>query len=160
MDQQVSLQLLDFCCGGPLYETVASMLTSSFEKHFRSQRVNELNAEFQHSFFSALEESHPLVVLLIVNSNQFRRVGEFIQRIKARSQALGIIVITEEYDAGEMFELLKRGASDFMVPPVNVSTIVPRIWRLLNKAGGRHDSIHPLKATVGIRSLVGEAPSF
>ena len=160
MDQPISLYLLDFCHSGRLYETLATILRSSFEKHLQSQSVNELNAEFQDSFLRALEDSQPLVVLLIVNSNQFERAGEFIQRIKARRHDSGIIVITEEFDAGEMFEMMKLGASDFIIPPVSASTTVPRIWRLLNEASSRDDSTHSHKAMIGLRSLVGEAPSF
>lgn len=160
MDQPVSLQLLDFCHSGPLYETLVTILTSSFEEQVQSQRVAEPNAEFRDAFFSTLDDSRPLVVLLIVKRNQFECAGGFIEGLIARKHDSGIIVITEEYDPGELLELIKRGASDFIVPPVNVSTTLPRIWRLLNKANWRPDSIHSLKATVGMRSLVGEAPSF
>ena len=160
MDQPISLQLLDLCHSGPLYETLVTILTSSFGEHLEAQSVNELDAEFQDAFFSKLDGAHQLVVLLIVNTNQFERAGEFVQGIKARRHDSGIIVITEEYNAGEIFGLMKRGASDFIVPPISVSTTLLRIGRLLKRENWRDDSTLSLKERVGMRCLVGEAPSL
>ena len=153
MHEPISLHLLDFCHSGRLYETLATILRSSFAEHLQSQSVNELNAEFERSFLRDLEDSQPLVVLLIVNSNQFKRARELIQQIKAKRHDSGIIVITEEFDAGEMFEMMRLGTSDFIIPPVSAANTVPRIWRLFHKASSRD-------VTAGLRSLVGEAPSF
>lgn len=160
MDPQLNIHLLDFSHSGHLYEQLAATLESSFDKHFQRQRVNEPGTGFQDAFFSNLEDSGTLVVLLMINRRQVRQASEFIQGIKARKLDSEIIVITEDCDAGEILELMKLGASDFMVPPVNVSATVPRIWRLVSKASWRQDPIQSVKATVGMKLLIGQAPSF
>ncbi len=160
MDRAFSLQLLNIGRGGQLYITLAALLKSSFEDHFWSHSVDELDAESQDALFKNLEASTSLIVLLIIDRSELPHAGGFIQGIKARKPAAEIIVITEEHDAGEMFDLIKLGASDVIVPPVNVSTILPRISRLLHRAEPRQDATQSLKAIVGMRLLVGQSPSF
>src|SRR5207249_5891134 len=52
------------------------------------------------------------------------------------------------------------GASDFITPPFNVAATIPRVRRLLHKAKWRNDSTQSLKAKIGLRFLIGEAPIF
>lgn len=159
MDQPIAVHLFDFCRGGHLYETLVASLKSSFGEHFRWQSVNELDVEFQDAFFRNPEASKPPVVLLIVNRPQFQHAGEFIKGIKARNPDSEIVIITEECESGEIFDLMKPGATNVIVPPLDVSTMVPRIWRLLSKANWRPD-LRSLKAALGMKLLVGEAPNF
>lgn len=160
MDQAFSLQLLNVGCGGQLYETLVAILKSSFADHFRWHCVAELNSECQSEFLETLEPSNPLIVLLINDSGGFSQTGSFIQEIKARKSDAEIIVITEECDAGEMFDPMKLGASDFIAPPVNVSTALSRILKLLDKTEQRQAVTHSLKTIVGMKLLIGQSPSF
>jgi two-component system, NtrC family, response regulator GlrR len=160
MDQPISIQLFDFCHSGQLCESLVAILRSSFEEYFRWQVVSEPNAEFEDAFFCNLEVSKALVVLFIVDKDQFEHAGNLIRGIKARKYDSEIIVITDDCNASELVELMKHGATDFIIPPVNLSATVSRIWRLLKKSSWRQDSTQFLKAIVGMKLLVGEAPSF
>jgi two-component system response regulator GlrR len=160
MDQPISLQLLDFCRSGPLYETLVAILKSAFGAHFRWQSIDETSSEFQEAFSFSTEIPESLVLLLIVNRHQFQQAGEFIRESKTRRRETEIVVITEECDVSEIAALLKNGASDFIVPPLQLPNIVPRIRRLLDKANSQPDSTQSLKAKFGMKLLVGQAPSF
>ncbi|HEY3040662.1 MAG TPA: sigma-54 dependent transcriptional regulator [Pyrinomonadaceae bacterium] len=160
MDQAFSLQLFNVGRGGQLYETLVAILNSSFEDRFSWQSVDDLDPESQDAFFKTLEVSTSLVVLLIFDRGNLPQAGGFIQGIKTRNSDAEIIVMTEESDARELFGPTKLGASDFIVPPVNVSTIVPLILKLLAKAERRQAATKSLKALVGMKLLVGQSPTF
>jgi two-component system response regulator GlrR len=159
MDKQSNLKLFDVCGGGPLYETLEATLKSTFGGRFRSQSVDGLDGRSQAGLLARLEVANPQVILLIVDNNQLSRACNFIKEVKARKQGSDVVVISEECDASEMFDLLKVGASDFMVAPISVPDTVARIWRLFGE-NPRHDLTQSLKATAGMKLLVGQAPSF
>jgi DNA-binding NtrC family response regulator len=161
MDKQYSLQLFDTCGGGAFYESLRAMLENAFGEAVRSQSVAGLSVESKDAFLSTLEVANPLLVLLIVDKEQLPPARGFIKEIKARRHDSEVIVITEECDAGdEMYDLLNLGASDFLVPPIDLSYLVPRVSKLLSDAHQASDSTQPLKTMVGMRRLVGVAPTF
>jgi DNA-binding NtrC family response regulator len=160
MDQALNIQLFNVGRAGQLYETLVSVLKNSFEGHFQCHDVEELNSESQAAFFKALEVSNSLVVLLTINKRELPQAAGLIQGIKARRPDAEIMVIPEECDEDEMLDLVKLGASEFMLPPVNVSTTLPRILKLLDKAERRQSGTKSLKAILGMKLLVGESPTF
>jgi two-component system response regulator GlrR len=160
MDQAFSVQLFNIGSRGQLYETLLAILKNSFADHFLSHSVDELNSESQDAFFKSLRVSNSPVILLIVNRRDLAQAVRFIQGAKASKPDTEIIVITEECNSVEMSELIKLGASEFIVPPVNVCSIVPQILRLIEKAEQRRDSTQYVKAVVGMKLLVGQSSSF
>jgi two-component system response regulator GlrR len=160
MDERLSIHLFDFCHNLPLCETFVATLKNSFESEgeLRLEVVNEFLGE--GDFYRKLESSKPHVVLLILRRDQLQLVCRLIQGIKAKRYDSEIIVIPEGCEAHEILDLIKLGASDFIIPPVNVSTTMPRIWRVLEKSNWRDDPTQSLKAKLGLKLLVGKAPVF
>jgi len=70
----------------------------------------------------------------MINRRQFQQASEFIRGIKARKLESEIIVITEDCDAGEIFELLKLGASDFVSKPFDDSDLAA-LWAYVRSGG-------------------------
>jgi DNA-binding NtrC family response regulator len=162
MEQQLSIQLFDFCPSPQLCETLVTILRASLENEAKVHRddVSEFGEEFETSFFKKLEVSNPQLVLMILGPAQVAVVRQLIQGIKTSKHDPEIILIAEECDAKEILALMSLGAADFIIPPVNVSATMPRVWRLLQKARSRIDSTQFLKAKVGMRLLIGESPIF
>jgi two-component system, NtrC family, response regulator GlrR len=162
MDQQISIQLFDFCDSGELCETLVAILSAALEgeAELHWEGVSKLTGEFEGGFFRRLEVSKPRLVLLILSTNQVALVREFIQGIKTSKHNPEIILITEECDTNEILNLMMLGASDFITAPINVTATIPLVRRLLQKAKWREDSTQSLKAKIGMRLLIGESATF
>jgi two-component system response regulator GlrR len=162
MEQKLSIQLFDFCGNGQLCETLVTILRAALESEaeLHWEDVSEFCGEFEDSFFGKLEASNPHLVLLILTTAQVPLVRKLIPGIKTGKHDPEIILVTEECDATEILSLMSFGASDFIIPPVNASATMPRVWRLLQKAKSRIDATQSLKAKVGVRLLIGESPIF
>jgi len=162
MDQQINIQLFDFCRSGQLCETLVTILRAALagEAELHWEVVSEFAGKFEDAFFRKLELSKPHLVLLILTTTEVASVRKLIQGIKASKHDPEIILITEQCDANEILDLMMLGAADFITPPINVSATMPRVRRLLEKAKWRIDSTQSLTAKIGMRLLVGEAPIF
>lgn len=162
MDQQLSIQLFDFSRSGQLCETLVGILMDSLknETQLRWEVVGDFPDEFEEAFLKRLEISKPQLVLLILATAQVALVRKIIQGIKSNKYNPEIILVTQECDTNEILDLMTLGASDFITPPINVAATIPRVRRLLQKAKWRNDSTQSLKAKIGLRFLIGEAPIF
>ena len=119
METQPTFQLIDFCGGGRLYETLAAVLRNSFGERFQSRSEKRLNSKSKTEFLTELETTNPRVVLLMIE--QLEQAGDFIRQIKAKKHDSDVIVITEKCDAGQMFDLLAGGATDVIVTPITLA---------------------------------------
>ncbi|HEY6247732.1 MAG TPA: sigma-54 dependent transcriptional regulator [Pyrinomonadaceae bacterium] len=162
MDQPLLIQLFDLCPTGQLCETLEALLLASLgrEVELGVDVIKEFSREFEDTVFKRLEISKPHLILLNFSTSQVALVRKLIQGIKTSKHNPEIILITEEGDANEILDLMTLGASDFITPPINVSATMPRIRHLLEKAKWRSNSTQSLKAKVGLRLLIGEAPIF
>jgi len=162
MEQALKFHIFDFSWGGSLSETLAEILRTSFgsQVELQIEVVNELRVELEPILLKKLEVSNPRILLVVLDKHQVPQVAKLIQSIKAKKQKLEIVGVPAECDSGEIIDLLRSGASDFISPPLNISATVPRIHRLLEKTKGCFDSTQFLKAKIGIKQLVGKAPSF
>lgn len=160
MVQPVSVLLIDCCGRAQLSVQIATILNGLPIDNFLCHTVAELNPESQDNLINNIDDSASLVVLLVIDGQALPNTRRFIQAIKHRNSNAEIIVLSEECDANEMFDLVKLGASDFMVPPVNDANLLPRILRLSEKVKQRKDLTQSLKARVGMKLLVGQSPTF
>jgi two-component system response regulator GlrR len=162
MDQQISIQLFDFCGGGQLCESLMAILRASLksEAKLHSDVVSPVWSELESAVSKKLELSKPQLVLLILGTAQVALVRKFIKGIKTSKHNPEIILVMEECDTNDILDLMALGGSDFITPPINIAAMMPRVRRLLEKAKWRSDSTQSLKAKIGMRLLVGEAPIF
>ena len=157
MVQPSGVVLIDCCSRGEFSARLAGILKAAFTDNFLCHNVAELDPESQENLINSLDASRSFVVLLVTNRRALPLTRRFIQAIKSRTSNTEIIVISEECDAKEMFDL---GASDFVVPPVSNTSLQPRISRLFDKVQQRKDLTQSLKTVVGMKLLVGQSPSF
>src|SRR5258708_1182249 len=162
MKQQLTIQLFNFCRSGQLCETLATILKASLENkaEVHCEDVSDFCPEFEDSFFKVPKSSNPHLVLLILTTAQLPLARKLIPVIKTGKHDPEIMLVTDECDADEILSLMSLGASDFIIPPLNASATMPRVWRLLQKAKSRIEATQSLKARVGLRLLIGESPVF
>jgi len=161
MDQAPSILLFQFGESGQLSEALASILNTSVgDKKLNLKVMTGPSDMTREKFLRSLDTTKPQLVLLVLKQDEFQPICELIKEIKAQDFALEIIVIIEECSASEIFNLLELGATDFIIPPLNPATTMPRIWRLLEKVKGRNDPVQSVKTRAGLRLLVGKASCF
>jgi DNA-binding NtrC family response regulator len=160
--QQPTIQLFDFCRSGKLCETLFTILETSLknEVRLRSDHVSESCAELEKSFIRKLELSNSHLVLLVVTTAEIPLVRKLIPLIKSSKRDPEIILVTDQCGTDEILALMSLGVSDFVMSPVNASTMMPRVRRLLQKAKSQTDATQSIKARVGLRLLIGESPTF
>lgn len=86
--------------------------------------------------------------------------GALIQSIKKEQPEVPIIVVVEQLGPVDTLELLKKGASDLITPPLRVGDTLPRVWRLLEQLDQRASMMQTLMEKVGLKSMVGQSPNF
>ena len=162
MKQQLSIQLFNFCSCGQLCQTLVTILNTSLagEADLHCDDVSVSCLDCEDSFFQKLEGSKPHLVLLLLTTAQIPLVRKLMPGIKTAKNDPEIILVAEECDADEILSLMSLGAADFIIPPLNPSDTMPRVWRQLQRAKSRIDATHALKARVGLRLLIGESPVF
>ncbi len=87
-------------------------------------------------------------------------VARLFQSIRGAMPDALIIVVLEEGDPGETFELLKLWASDFITLPLKSFDILPRAWRLLEHNRRTTALTHSLKEKLGLKNLIGESATL
>ena len=76
-----------------------------------------------------IQQWNPDLVFLVLSKDQLAESKELLESVQ--SFKIPVIVVTEACDSEGMFELLKGGAGDFIMPPLDASNVLPRAWRLL-----------------------------
>lgn len=69
-----------------------------------------------------------------------------------------VLVTTTQPDAFDIFGMLERGASDFLLPPVRHSELVTRLMRQARVTHRGDALVQELKEKIGLKQIVGESP--
>src|SRR5258705_3273649 len=70
-------------------------------------------------------------VLLCGSSCSFRNLTQFLEAAQSLKQMPPIIVVTDLCEPEQLTELLRGGASEFLLPPLDAVHVLPRLWRIL-----------------------------
>src|SRR5438552_360423 len=72
--------------------------------------------------------------------------------------SIAIVIDTEEPEC--LLDLFRSGVDEFFVPPLRAMDILPRVFRLLERAEPELMLVESLKEKLGLKQLVGESPVF
>jgi len=136
-------------------EQLESMLASA---GVGDQLRREIVVDPAHVTFDRNNQASLIFLLLLPVHSESG--GALIQSIKKKQPDIPIIVVVDELGPVDTLELLRKGASDLITPPLKVSDTLPRVWRLLEQLERRTSTIRNLMERVGLKSLVGQAPNF
>ena len=115
------------------------------------------------SEMALLARTHPIsadVTIVIHSRDQLRGVHKFIKTTKANAPGADIILMTDECKSDEILDLLKAGASDYIVPPLSATSALPRISRFIDRTKSQSDPVHQLVRKLSAQEFVGCAPAF
>jgi two-component system response regulator GlrR len=151
--------LLDFTGDGRLCAELRTMLAPSFELLTEPVTVpptpsgmDELSARV-----SALK---PNLIFVALSGALLRHPGEVLGAFTREAVPAPCVVVVEEGGPDETFELLRHGASDFVIAPLREAEVLPRVWRLLEQTRRAEALPRALAEKFGLRNIIGESPAF
>ena len=116
-----------------------------------------IDADAARSFQDEIKRFDPLVIFLIlsprVNDNRS------LHSVKQAALCVPIIAVLEDGEPERVFELLKAGAADYIISPLNASDVLPRTWKLL-APGSDTESAEVFGNNGVTHQLVGKSPDF
>lgn len=121
--------------------------------------IDPTNSKELESQLEILLRGDPRLIFLAGSTAALEDYKACLKTIMKTAADIPIIAAVEGSAPDETFELLKIGASDFVVPPFNSSDILPRVWRLIRQFFGNEENAEA--ADDGPTSqLIGDSPSF
>ena len=139
--------------GGDLKEILASARNPSVE--LRQERAGQGNLA------GAILRCDPAVVFLVLNQFLLNRAAELLSELKKVSADRPLVVVAEQGEPNQIFQLLERGAADFVSSPLKAWDILPRLWRLLGIHSRQSDGVSlPSTASEALRKLIGRDQAF
>jgi len=140
-------------------------LQDILDPHFNLSVVTEAapenvpdDAGAARSFHDKIKTFDPLVIFVILSSRM--KDNRPLQSIKQAALRVPIIAVLEDSEPERVFELLKSGAADFIIPPINASDVLPRTWKLLRSDHKNGKPAEIFETGSLTHRLVGESPDF
>jgi two-component system response regulator GlrR len=100
----------------------------------------------------------PGAVIVVLSTAERAVVEPLFARLRLDDPQRPILVAPRGLDADGIFEVLSRGASDFLLPPYRAEDLVPRLRRMMRSARTRDSLVTRIRAGVGLQNIVGKSP--
>jgi two-component system response regulator GlrR len=104
--------------------------------------------------------ANPDVVVAILDSFEATRLELFFAALRQAFPRRPVLVTTTNPDAFDVFPVLEMGASDFLLPPLRASDVLPRLKRQALVACRSDALVQKLKEDIGLKQIIGESPQF
>jgi DNA-binding NtrC family response regulator len=103
---------------------------------------------------------NPDVVVAALDSFDATKLELFFASLQRAFPHRSVLVTTAHPDLFDVFPVLEMGASDFLLPPLRRSELLPRLMRQA-RATCRGDAlVQKLKEDIGLKQIIGESPVF
>lgn len=156
-----TILLLDFNLSKELSETLQCILSSSFKVKIHSQQAPDRSGPIESDDWpGAISRCRPDLIFLILPGGLLRQEVSLVRAIRDASAKAPLMIVTEEVESHETFELLKLGAVDYLTPPLTAIDILPRVRRVLERSRQGVTITHTLKERFGLKQLIGNSPAF
>jgi DNA-binding NtrC family response regulator len=84
----------------------------------------------------------------------------FLESLRCAFPNCAVLVTTTHPDTFDFFRVLEIGASDFLLPPVRASELLPRLKRHARVLCCGDSLVQKLKEDIGLKHMIGESPAF
>ena len=102
----------------------------------------------------------PEVILLVLPPALLERPEAALEAVRRGAPDVPVIAVTGGGEPTDILRLLELGIYDFVSAPFRACDILPRVWRLVERAHAAGRELGRLKQRIGLRHLLGESPSF
>jgi two-component system response regulator GlrR len=99
----------------------------------------------------------PDVVMVMLDASPGLDLAALFDSARRAFPHRSVLVITTQPDAFDIFEMLERGASDFLMPPVRRSELVTRLLRQTRMTRRDDAIVQKLKEEIGLKQIIGES---
>jgi DNA-binding NtrC family response regulator len=96
----------------------------------------------------------------LILSEKLLKQQELLFQLMRELSPVPIIFVVEKNEPDLMSKLLEGGNADFIIPPLQASDLLPRIWRLINASKHNEALAQSLKERFGLSQLVGASVNF
>jgi DNA-binding NtrC family response regulator len=153
--------LLDLHRSKQLGETLIRILASSFRIEVYSPVHSNIDGiELDGGKLRAMvARADPDLTFLVAASSTLRQ-AETLKLVAKLSAASPLIIVMDEAEPRQAFELLKLGVADYLAAPLDPVDVLPRVWRLSEKLLDSSPATAELKERLGLKQIVGESPAF
>src|SRR5436190_22876940 len=108
----------------------------------------------------AVDFGNPDVVMATLDSFEAKKLELFFASLQQAFPHRPVLVTTTHPDAFDVFPVLEMGASDFLLPPLRRSELLPRLKRQALVASRGDALVQKLKEDIGLKQIIGESPAF
>jgi two-component system, NtrC family, response regulator GlrR len=135
--------------------------------------IEELLAETKGFTFSRLEYhaksglklpaagyGNPDVVVVTLGAFQATETDLLLASLRRAFPDRSVLVTTTHPDTFDFLRVLEMGASDFLLPPLRRSELLPRLMRQAPVACHGDALMQKLKEDIGLKHIIGESPAF
>jgi DNA-binding NtrC family response regulator len=107
-------------------------------------------------------QRQPSLAILLVGHRTLGDGAPFGGVLASLPPDIPVIVVAQDFEATEIRAVLESGVTDFITPPFNSASVLPRVWRLLRHSASCAGDRETLEEKLALRrlGLVGESPSF
>jgi two-component system response regulator GlrR len=147
--------------GGRVGKALRVVLEPHFNVHVQleSERATDARSlRLTQSLEQRIQQANPNLVFLVLSTDQLAEAKELLET--AQNFKIPTIVVTDACDSEGMFELLKGGAGDFIIPPLDAANVLPRAWRLLEPAPAKQETTDGTERDARLKQLIGNSPVF
>ena len=108
-----------------------------------------------------LARRNPALIFLVSAWNSLKQAKSLIPSLRREKPEPPLVIVSDADRPDEVFEMIKLGAADFIIPPLTPTGILPRLWRLLDQACWGEALVQKLKEKLHRPDgLIGESPAF
>ena len=142
--------------GDALADSLEDLLSE--EKAFTSSR-------FQYYVESGVKPhktgfGNPDVTVATLGAFEATNTSLFLASIQRAFPQRPVLVTTTHADTFDFFQVLEMGASDFLLPPLRRSELLPRLMRQARVTCRGDALVQKLKEDIGLKQIIGESPAF
>ena len=103
---------------------------------------------------------NPDVVVATLGVFDATKTGLFLASLRRAFPHQSVLVTTTDPDTFDFFRVLEMGASDFLLPPLRRSELLPRLMRQALATCRGDALVQKLKEDIGLKQIIGENPAF
>lgn len=153
-----TILLLDLNPANNLCEELHAILGASFDVIVQRLPIGPEELPGKQDLSTAVTgEKFDLIFAILA---QHTRLDSLFRTLRETVEEVPFIAVVDEVNPAEILDLLKSGAADYITSPLKALDILPRAWRLLERARHPQRTLHVLKEKLGLKQLVGQSPVF
>jgi len=163
MMDNVDVVLLDISHSSGILTDLRLILESSRHPHIRFIDFPLQTWEtdiLDHAVSQMLSRYKPKALIFVFDSEQFQRAVVYFPLLRKAAADVPILIVADSDQPEDVWKLIQLGADDFILPPLNPLSVLPRLWRLIGTTTEEEALIQRLKEKLGLYQFIGKNPAF